>query len=90
MNNESNLASVLLLIQTLGVRIVVSNQWNHLDGLFKACFKAMAPSARVPQKVAACELIAYLGESLREAAEHVVLAYQVDIIKALDSLSADK
>jgi hypothetical protein len=75
--NESLLSSVTLLITTLGLRVAVSTQWNHLDGLFKVAFKAMQPGTRIPQKVAACELITVLGERLREAAEHVVPAYQV-------------
>jgi hypothetical protein len=75
--NESLLSSVTLLITTLGLRVAVSTQWNHLDGLFKVAFKAMQPSTRIAQKVAACELVATLGERLREAAEHVVPAYQV-------------
>ena len=80
MINESQLQTVTLLLKTLGMRIAVSPHWNHLDGLFKAAFKAMAPNTRVPQKVAACELIQCLGENLREAAEHVVPAYQVSIL----------
>ena len=81
MINESQLQSVTTLIQTLGIRIVVSSTSNHLDGLLKVAFKAMQPTARQPQKIAACELLSCLGDQLREAAEHVVPAYQVRKIK---------
>ncbi len=58
--------------------MVIHDQWNHLDGLIKISFKAISGlSAKVPQKIAACELIAALGENLKEAAELVVPTYQV-------------
>jgi hypothetical protein len=43
----------------------------------------MQPNSRLPQKVAACELLTCLGERLREAAEHVVPAYQVYYLRSL-------
>ena len=69
--------AVMALIQNLGVKIVISNQWNHLDGLMKTCFKALLANSKLPQKIAACEMIACLGERLKDAAEHVVPAYHV-------------
>lgn len=58
----------------------MSDQWNHLDGLVKICItRAMDPLSKVAQKTAACDLIQLLGERLKEAAEHVVPAYQVSI-----------
>ena len=57
--------------------MVVSNQWNHLDGIVKICIRAMDPLSKVVQKTAACDLINVLGEKLKEAAEHVVPTYQV-------------
>lgn len=81
MTNESQLQSVTLLIQAYGVRIVINDQWNHLDGLIKVCFKAISgQAAKLPQKIAACDLIAALGEHLRDAAELVVPTYQVFLL----------
>ena len=57
--------------------MVVSDNWNHMDGIVKICIRAMDPMSKVAQKTAACDLIAVIGERLREAAEHVVPAYQV-------------
>ncbi len=59
------------------MEVVVSDQWNHMDGIVKICIRAMDPLSKVAQKTAACDLINVLGEKLKEAAEHVVPAYQV-------------
>lgn len=66
-----------ILVENLGVEVVVSNQWNHMDGIVKICIRAMDPLSKVAQKTAACDLIHVLGEKLKEAAEHIVPAYQV-------------
>jgi len=76
-DNESQLTSIQLLIENLGIRVVVSDHYDHMDGIVKLCLRATGPLAKVPQKKAACDLIACLGENLKLAAEHVVPVYQV-------------
>ena len=48
-----------------------------MDGIVKICIRAMDPMSKVAQKSAGCDLIAIIGDSLKEAAEHIVPAYQV-------------
>lgn len=62
---------------------MVSDQWNHMDGIVKICIRAMDPLSKVAQKTAACDLINVLGEKLKEAAEHVVPAYQVCTVDSM-------
>ena len=66
-----------LLVENLGIRIIVSDQYDHMDGVIKLCMRATGPLSKVPQKKAACDLLACLGENLKVAAEHAVPAYHV-------------
>lgn len=76
-DNDSQLGAVQALIERLGIRVIVSETYNHLDGLVKICHKATGPLSKPPQKRAAYELIAVLGENLQVAAESVVPAFYV-------------
>lgn len=76
-DNDSQLGVVQALIERLGIRVVVSETYNHLDGLVKLCHKATGPLSKPPQKRAAYDLIAVLGENLQVAAESVVPAFYV-------------
>jgi hypothetical protein len=68
----------------MGIEVVIGGgQWNHMDGIVNICIRAMDPLSKVAQKAAACDLIATLATRLKEAAEHVVPAYQVKADKIL-------
>lgn len=54
-----------------------------MDGLVKLLIKATGQLSKMPQKKAACDLIACLGSNLKVAAEHVVPIYQVFILHSL-------
>ena len=56
----------------MGIEVILSETYDHLDGLIKLCTKATGPTSKAPQKKAACDLIATLGEHLKMAAENVV------------------
>lgn len=61
-----------------------------MDGLVKLCMRATGQLSKVPQKKAACDLIAALGNNLRLAAEHVVPVYQGEIMKCLEQAASEK
>ena len=80
MDNESQLAAIQLLVENLGIRVLVSDGWDHLDGLIKICIRATGATSKIAQKKGACDLIATLGENLKLAAEHVVPSYEVSLM----------
>ncbi len=80
MDNDCQLSALQTLIERLGIRVAVSEQWNHMNGLVRLCTKATGPLSKASQKRAAYDLIAVLGESLQVAAEHVVPAFAVSLI----------
>lgn len=57
--------------------MVLSDNWDYLDGVINLCIRATGPTSKIGQKKAACDLIAVLGEHLKLAAEHVVPSFQV-------------
>jgi len=63
-DNESQLGTIQTLIERLGIRVVVTEHYNHMDGLVKLCLKATGQLSKPPQKRAAYDLIAVLGENL--------------------------
>lgn len=89
-DNEFQLDTLKLLIETLGVRIIVSDDCDFMAGIIKLLLRATGSTAKPPQKKSACDVIKVLGDNLRIAAEHVVPIYQADIMKALDQVATEK
>ncbi|MFN9909813.1 MAG: hypothetical protein ACK56F_27465, partial [bacterium] len=52
-------------------------KYDHLDKIVNLFIRATGPKSKIGQKKAACDLIAVLGEQLKEVAEHVMPTYHV-------------
>ncbi|CDW90985.1 UNKNOWN [Stylonychia lemnae] len=86
-DNESQLAAAVKLIQTLGIRVAQ----DHVEGLVNISIKVIGSQAStVFQKKAACDLLNILGEHLKDSAAHVVPSYMGDVMKSLESLDNEK